>query len=220
MQLNQNRFFLEAVFYYLYSMKRYHIPKIPKFTTWLEVESLSDFSNPWRAETPPRTEFRAFHDGIHLHFQFMAFGNRPLVYIENNNKLEVRYSERVELFFRTDEAMTPYYCLEMDPNGRTLDYEAKLYRDFNRDWSWPEPLNLKIEIRDDFYSLQGMMTIATLTRLGIVKNRHLEVGVYRGHCIDLLKNDNSIQWVSWVDPKTATPDFHVPESFGMFQLGD
>jgi hypothetical protein len=52
--------------------------------------------------------------------------------VVKNDKLEVVNSERVEIFFRKDEALTPYYGLELDANGRVLDYEAEYHRKFNR----------------------------------------------------------------------------------------
>ena len=198
-------------------MKEYIIDKVTNFTNWNNIGEFG-FSSPWSEEALPTTLFSAYHDGNSLYFRFMAFGPKPLVYIHDNNKLEVTKSERVELFFRSNEKMQPYYCLEMDPKGRILDYKANFYRQFDRNWQWPESLNIQTKIEKQHYNLQGKISLSVLDKLGILKNNKIEVGVYRGHCIELKDSKAIIKWISWVDPKTKKPDFHVPSSFGVFIL--
>lgn len=195
-------------------MKKWEVYKKTNFKSWENIDSIEDFSYPWLDENPPKTLFRAFYDDLFLYFHFTAFGKDPKIYVETNNKLEVRFSERVELFFRRDEDMRPYYCLEMDPNGRVLDYKACMYRKFDRNWTWPDPLDIKTIIYKDKYTLEGKICLKTLRDLGVLKTNMIEIGVYRGHCTKLDKKDDSIKWISWVDSKTRTPDFHVPSSFG------
>lgn len=199
-------------------MKSWIINKLLKFKEWDAIKALEDFSYPWLNEISPVTLFKAYYDDKYLFFHFTAFCESPKVYVNTNNKLEVRYSERVELFFRSNEQMTPYYCLEMDPSGRVLDYKADFYRNFNRDWTWPDVLHIKTVIEDKKYTLKGKIALSTLTELGLLASNEIQIGIYRGHCLSLDKKDESIKWISWVDPNTLKPDFHVPSSFGFLVL--
>lgn len=199
-------------------MKKIIVKNISRFSSWNNIAQVNDFTYPWQTSLVPATSFRCYHDEQHLRFQFTAFGPKPLVYVHDNNKLEVRHSERVEIFFRSDAKMQPYYCLEMDPHGRVLDYKAIHYRKFDREWSWPDDLGIEVEQREDAYELSGRMNLTTLTKLGLLKDKQLQVGLYRGHCIDIKEDQGTIMWSTWVDPETAEPDFHVPESFGLMEL--
>lgn len=201
-------------------MKEISIPKILNFDNWESTAFLDDFSFPWENEKAPRTIFNAYYNETNLHFRFIAFCSNKLVYVENNQKLEVIHSERVEIFFRVNEKMNPYYCLEIDPYGRVLDYQAKFYRDFDRTWQWPNNLNVKTQICDDFYVVEGEISLEILKSLNLLKDNKLELGLYRGHCVEL-KNQNqesNLKWISWVHPKSPKPDFHIESSFGILNL--
>lgn len=199
-------------------MRQFSIPKLSNFTTWDEVLMLSDFSYPWQTEEAPRTTFSAYYDQSNIYFRFVAFGPNPKIFVENDNKMEVIHSERVEIFFRSDEKMAPYYCLEMDPNGRVLDYKAELYRKFDRSWQWPEPLSIQTEIQDHKYTLQGKISLSVLNELHLIHNDQIQIGLFRGHCIKLEEKNAIIKWISWVDSKTKKPDFHVSSAFGILKL--
>ncbi len=199
-------------------MKQFSIPKLINPSSWDEAFIVSDFSYPWQRQKAPTTQFSAYYDQSHIHFRFLAEGPRPLVFVDNNNKMEVIHSERVEIFFRSDERMQPYYCLEMDPHGRVLDYKANFYRKFDRNWQWPEPLSIETDIQDNYYTVQGKISLSMLKKLDILKNNQIQIGLFRGHCVGLKEKKASIKWISWVDSKTQEPDFHVPSSFGLLTL--
>jgi len=190
-------------------MKELSISKITNFVSWDDIKSTKDFTYPWRKEASPNTSFAAYYNETHIY---------SLIYVKDNNKLEVIHSERVEIFFRIDDKMDPYYVLEMDPHGRVLDYKAKLYREFERRWQWPEPLDIKTEIGEGRYTLEGKVSLSLLKELELLKGNQIEMGLYRGHCVKLENNKGTIQWMSWVDPNTPKPDFHVPASFGIMTL--
>lgn len=199
-------------------MKQFIVPKISNFRSWEDVKKLDDFSYPWLNEKPPKTEFRAFFDRNNLYFRFYAWGGKPLVYVNNNDKKEVINSERVEIFFRPNEKMQPYYCLELDPLGRVLDYKANFYRDFDLSWQWPEDLEIETKVMDEGYCLKGKISLSILNKLDLIKNNQVQVGLYRGHCTEIVDGKASIKWISWLNSKTPQPDFHVPSSFGVFVL--
>lgn len=199
-------------------MKEYSVPKITTFRNWNTIPKISDFCFPWRNEKIPTTEFSVYVDNDHLNFKFMATINDPYIYVKNNHKLEVRYSERVEIFFRSNEKMKPYYCLEMDPHGRVLDYKANFYRVFDRDWEWPEPLFIRVNETEIGYELEGKISLKTLRNLKVLEGDRLEIGLFRGYCENTGSDKPEIKWISWVDSKTESPDFHVPSAFGAFLL--
>lgn len=199
-------------------MKEFRISKLTSELSWNQAATLKDFDYPWQNATPPKTVFKAFYDEECIHFKFIAYGPKPLVYVKTNHKIEVTKSERVEIFFRSNDNMQPYYCLEMDPKGRVLDYRADYYRKFDRQWQWPDKLHVKTEVFKEYYSLQGKLSFATLAKLGLLQDNIIEIGLYRGHCLELNGENATINWISWVDSKTTEPDFHVPSSFGKLVL--
>ena len=199
-------------------MKKFSIPKIKQLVNWESIAKRRDFTYPWKEEDTPATSFAAYYDDTDIYFRFVAEGPKPLMHVVTNHKLEVIHSERVEIFFRSDDNMNPYYVLEMDPLGRVLDYKAVHYRDFDRSWQWPDSLAIQTEIHDEYYTLQGKFKLETLASLGVLQNKEIQIGLYRGHCIDLTDGVGTIKWSAWVDPKTTNPDFHVPSSFGRMIL--
>jgi hypothetical protein len=201
-------------------MKQYLVENIQNFNSWEEISKLEDFSFPWKGEKAPETQFQAFHNDLYLHFRFIAFCNSPLVYVKDNHKMEVINSERVEIFFRKDPQMKPYYCLEMDPLGRVLDYKANYYRHFDYEWKWPEYLSIQTKILDKNYELHGKISLAILEQLRLIQNNEIQVGLFRGHCIRLESGKALMEWISWIDPGTEKPDFHNASAFGIIKLKD
>lgn len=200
-------------------MKNLIIPRRSEQSDWTKLPLLCELHYPWDEDTSlPKTHFKAYHTGEDLHFQFSAFTDKVLIYRKVNDKLEVRFSERVELFFREDASMKSYYCLEMDPALRVLDYHAQHYRQFTRDWQWPDNLNLVSRSLADAYLLSGKISLKTLSDLNLLKGNTLEAGIYRGHVLSLKGEEADIRWSSWLKPETDKPDFHIPSSFGKWLL--
>lgn len=187
---------------------------------WDKANVMSDFIFPWEKEKPPRTNFRALYDDNYFYFRFDVDDNNVLTHIKIDNKMEVVDSDRVEIFFRQNEELNPYYCLEMDARGRILDYVTKYYRDFDYDWQWPENDNLKVEAseNENGYVVEGAISLSSLKELGLLKDNTLEVGLYRGYCMQLPNPEAKLRWISWVKPNSEKPDFHIPSSFGILEL--
>jgi hypothetical protein len=128
-------------------------------------------------------------------------------------------SDRVEIFLTPDLSLSPYYGFEMAPSGEVLAYRARHYRQFDRDWS-SDGLQFSGRLGERGYTVQGTIAMETLRTLNILKPgaRELYAGVYRA---EFSRNpDGSIHqgWMPWVNPRTERADFHVPESFGTFEL--
>ena len=188
---------------------------------WREASALTDFHYPWENEAVPYTEFRAVHSDDWVYFLFNIKDNDVNIRQETNNKNEVAASSRAEIFFRIDEKLNPYYCLEIDPLGRVLDYEATYHRNFNTKWTWPaDQLVIKTDRRKDGYSIEFAISKRSLQELGLLKNKVMQAGLFRANCSHPPNGEEQFKWISWMKPEAKTPDFHIPSSFGILRLLD
>lgn len=186
---------------------------------WKEGNLLSDFSYPWETTVAPSTKFKAVHNDEWVYFLFQVKDENINIFVDKNHKSEVASSCRAEIFFKVNDRLSPYYCLEIDPLGRVLDYKAKFYRKFDTLWSWPPGhLVIKTEQKKDGYVVEFAISKDSLKKLGLLKNQNLQAGLYRGDCLNLKENCTEFKWISWVNPDSKTPDFHIPSSFGMLRL--
>lgn len=200
-------------------VKSYFVEKTGEVLQWDSAARLVDFSYPWNDGIPPRTSFKALHDDDWLHLLYEAEDDNINVYVDKNEKLEVMPSDRVEIFFRTDSKLAPYYALEIDPLGRVMDYRATYHRNFDKSWSWPaEGLSVRAEVSAHGYRVQVAISKRSLSDLGLLRNHKLEAGIFRANCVKLVGSEASIKWISWIPPKSETPDFHVPSAFGSLIL--
>jgi len=207
-------------------MKKYFIHKtedsIAPENVWRKAILLQDFSLPWKSEKPQVTSFRALYDDNYLYLRYDVKDDGILINLKTGKKQDVINSDRVEIFFRTNDKLDQYYCLEIDPNGLVLDYSAKYYREFDFSWAWPKKhLFVKANLNHDGYRVDVKISLESLQNLGLLHDNIIEAGIFRGDCIRLPtegETSANIKWISWVKPKTKTPDFHVPSSFGILEL--
>ena len=210
--------------------KSYRVQKIPgdfivtgdaASSEWHSAERLTDFSYPWESDVPSRTSFRAVHGEQWIYFLFEV--DDPAVHVEviDNHKLEAIDSSRVEVFFRKNEALTPYYCLEMDASGRVLDYCGNFHRQFDFSWSWPSgSLVVKSRKHPEGYSVEAAVSKESLIALGLLSTTspQLQAGLFRAVCTHTVAPREHMRWVSWVRPNSLLPDFHIPSAFGLLHL--
>lgn len=200
-------------------MKRYPVRARVGALDWSTAACLSDFSFPWQDTRPPATEFRALHSAERLHFRFDCVDHDLVLGAGVTAKERVLGSDRVELFFTPDLELNPYFCLEMEPRGDVYAYRARTYRKFEDDFAF-EGLELTASIDLNRYAVEGSLPLATLRDLGALKAgaRELLVGVYRAEFSHLPSGGVHFGWLSWLQPITEKPDFHVPSSFGVWEL--
>ena len=202
-------------------MKRYPVQAARAGVDWSQATPLTDFRFPWETTPAAPTEFRALHAAERLHFRFDCV-DQDLVLAEGETaKQRVLGSDRVELFFAPSLELDPYFCLEMAPNGDAYGYRARTYRQFDDGFAW-QGLELSSSIEGTRYAVEGSLPLATLRTLGVLAPgaRELFAGVYRAEFSHLPEGGVHAGWMSWLDPKTVKPDFHVPSSFGIFELVD
>jgi len=195
------------------SEKIYHLSFTarPEDAVWL-----TDFSFPWLDRKAPETRFRAWHDGVLFRFEFLVEDHDIVLKESGNDDENVLGSDRVEIFISpTADLSEPYYGFEMDPRGLIYDYRGVFHRQFDPSWTSGQ-IKTRTEITPTGYRLEGSIPLTHLRELGCLKENRMIAGVYRGEFSH--RADGSIQqdWISWVDPGTTPPDFHVASSFGFF----
>lgn len=183
---------------------------------WDKAFHLSDFTFPWNRGRKEDMVFSALWDGISFFFRFEVNNPTPKI-SDDTSALEVVQSERVEMFFRQDQDMTPYYCLEIDTNARLLDYKAMYHRAFDFSWCWPHgELSIESVPVDKGYIIQGQLSVSSLKQLGLWNDGCMEIGLFRANSLGYHNGQIQFDWSSWVTPDSTSPDFHIPATFGQF----
>jgi hypothetical protein len=186
---------------------------------WEKAISLKDFCSPWDDKKLKKIEFRALWDKEYLFCSFKVDDNKVHIDTTDNTKNSINNSDRVELFFRANERLNPYYCLEIDPSSRIMDFKAKLNKEFDFKWNWSQKdILIKSEIQKDFFTIEVAISLASLTHLGLIKEGSIQTGIYRAKYSKQENGSYLPTWITWVNPNTETQNFHTPTSFGQLNL--
>ncbi|GAA3611548.1 carbohydrate-binding family 9-like protein [Flavivirga amylovorans] len=210
-------------------MKTYHVNSIPTKQLiitgkgashlWDDANVLNDFSSPWEDLKDTKTTFRALWDDDYLFFCFHVFDDA--IHIDNTDTgfNSINVSDRVEFFFRVNASLNPYYCLEIDPTPRIMDFKALPNKDFNFDWDWPkQDLVVNSNMNSKGFSVEGKISLASLKSLNLIHDLTIETGIFRATYYKTKELTYKPTWITWVDPKTDAPNFHTPSSFGTLKL--
>lgn len=210
-------------------VKRGDAPTIdgkPEDAVWADIPALSGgFHFPWENREAPLTVLRAYHDGTNVYFSFVVHDQDVISVKDWQGESTVDKEDRVELFFagsnvdRPGEAgMERYYAIEVDPLGRVHDYSVEYYRQFDSDWALAG-LETAASVTAQGYSVEGKIPLASLNELKLIRDGIMRTGAYRAEFSASGDSDNPhMAWISWVNPNTPTPDFHVDASFGEFRF--
>lgn len=187
---------------------------------WKRANVLSDFKSPWDKEEIGKIEFRALHSPTKFYFSFKVFDTKIHTVKKDDSIESINQSDRVELFFRKDSNMTPYFCLEIDPTPRIMDFKAFPNKVFDFEWNWPiGELEVKSSFADTHFIVEGSISLASLIDLGLLKKNKIEAGIFRAKYNKIAsKNVYDPVWITWIDPVTTEPNFHIPSSFGVLEL--
>lgn len=186
---------------------------------WNEAVALADFNFPWEDSSAPVLEFKAVHDTEWLYCFFNVIDKDVSVYSSTNQKNEVLYGDRVEIFLSPDRLLSTYYALEIDYLARVYDYKASFYRVFDAKWSWPQGhIDVRASKTDEGYQVFLNLSLDSLSRLGLLKGNEMITGIFRGKCAAAGPAMDAMRWISWLSPDSETPDFHIPSAFGVFRL--
>lgn len=143
-------------------------------------------------------------------FRFEVQDEHVLAAANFTNKCVVAGTDRVELFFSpTPELAGNYYCAEIDPRGRVMDYKARLYRKFDMSWAF-RTMKTKASFVPGGYVVSGSVSREELQGLGI-DPKGFGLGVFRG---DFDRDGNLVAWCSAAPmPIPDKPDFHKADVF-------
>ncbi|MEO6173940.1 MAG: carbohydrate-binding family 9-like protein [Flavobacterium circumlabens] len=186
---------------------------------WQQAELLTDFSSPWDNAEPEKIEFRALWDLKNIYFSYTVYDTNIHIDRKDDSVDSIGESDRVEIFFRTDENLNPYYCLEIDPTPRIMDFKASPAKKFDFDWNWPKnDIVIKSHIKEEYFVVEIAISIQSLKNFHLIKDNSIEAGIYRAKYIKAANNLFEPIWISWVNPNTETPNFHIASSFGTLTL--
>ncbi len=206
---------------------------------WTKAAVAKGFTFPWKEKPAPPTQFRALCDQEFLYFTFRIEDADVFVLDKFRDEQDAIFEDRAEIYFVRDDRMQDYYCFEIDSRGRAFDYRGTYYRQFDASWNWPG-LETKASPLPQGYVVEGRIPLSSFESLGFPKLRpgtKIRTGLYRaefshdptpptapqkqsihnlGRQLDVAPPIEA--WMSWVDPKTVEPDFHVPTSLGWLEI--
>ena len=206
---------------------------------WLQANQETGFIFPWKQTEAPPTEFRALCDDTHLYFAFRIEDADVFVLESLRDEQDAIFEDRAEMYFVCDDRMRDYYCIEIDSRGRAFDYRGSYYRRFDPDWNW-EGMETAGAPTEGGYIVEGRIPLKSFEAMGFPKLRpgaKIRCGLYRaefshdksGRTAEQKESVHNLgrqldvpppieAWMSWVDPKTVVPDFHVPTSLGWLEV--
>jgi hypothetical protein len=209
-------------------------------TAWKEAAVEKRFTFPWKKVPAPATEFRALCDGASFFFHFRVRDADIVVLDRLGDEGDAVFEDRAEMYLSRDDQMKDYYCFEVDSRGRAFDYHASFYRQLDPKWNF-KGLETKAAPLSDGYEIEGRIPLKSLKALGFPAIRpgvKIRAGIYRaqfshdrsGKPVEQKETLHNLgrkiegpppieEWISWVDPKTREPDFHVPASLGWLEFG-
>ena len=151
------------------------------------------------------TSFRSHAASGSFFFTFEAEDGTPACAAEFKGERDVDPGDRVEIFFSpTKDLSQPYYCAEIDREGRVMDYKAESYRIFDFGWNF---LTMKTfaSQSDGLYRVGGSVSLEELRSLGLDLEGGFWVGVFQG---DAASYGAEVTWYSLVPTADVEPDFH------------
>ena len=133
---------------------------------WKDANVLSDFCLPWDKKFAQETQFKATFDESYLYFLFYSKDSN-LVVLENiSEEQDIAKEDRIEIYLSASESLDEYFCFEVDPYGRVLDYKAKFYRKFDRKWNINQ-LIVESKITDDGFNTAMAIPLKALKEMNI-----------------------------------------------------
>ena len=172
---------------------------------WLSVNVHKSFSAPWSDNRQDQTEFQCYLSFSYLYFRFRVPDKTLTLHDPFRRKLDVCDEDRAEIFLSATAGMDTYYCMEIDPKGRVLDYKANYYRQFDYEWSF-STLQTESYIADGCYIVSGRLSTAELQQLGIPIHGFY-MGVFRAD----FDGPKDVVWYSLLRVEREQADFHIPE---------
>ena len=181
---------------------------------WNNATTITDLCSPWVPTAKDHTVFKCFHSRQYFNFYFSVI-DKTITCKDSKDEFVVTEGDRVEIFFSPTPDLNKYYCIEIAPNGNTLDYAAQFYRKFDYSWDF-EHLAVISRITPAGYVVEGRVSLIELEKLHIDFKKGFYLGIFRADFTE--ENEDSVIWYSWKHPRVTNPDFHIPSAFGKCKL--
>lgn len=186
---------------------------------WNSALVLTDFVSAWDSDPVKKIEFKSLWNSKKIYFLFKVFDSKVHIDKKDDSVISIGNSDRVELFFRANKQLNPYYCLEIDPSPRVMDFIAYPNKKFDFEWNWPQnDICVKSNIETEYFTVEIAISLTSLKKLNLIKENKIETGVFRAKYNKTKGMKFMPTWISWVDPTTESPNFHTPSSFGVLNL--
>ncbi|NUQ62564.1 MAG: exo-alpha-sialidase [Pirellulales bacterium] len=206
---------------------------------WSKAAVEKGFAFPWKDAPAPPTEFRALCDGENFYFTFRIEDADIFVLDTLRDEEDAVFEDRGEMYFSRDDKMTDYYCIEVDSKGRAFDYRGAYYRKLDPSCNMAG-IETAASPLEQGYVVEGRLPLAGFEALGFPRLKpgvKIRCGLYRAEFSHDRSGKPVLQresihnrgrqlegpppieaWMSWIDPKTEEPDFHVPTSLGWLEV--
>lgn len=191
---------------------------------WLQAETLTQFTFPWREQLAPATEFKALWNEGGIYFRYRVADES--ITIGTDPKRAILDSDRVEIFLAQDPLLTTYYTMEVDPKARVFsakasyDSEKKKIGSLDSAWMWPGLVTSAV-MEQSGYVVEGQIPMTTLTSLNLWQDKdktELLCALMRAEFTQTADGKLDMGWMTWIDPGTAKPNFHNPYTFTSCKL--
>ena len=168
------------------------------------------------AHKPPLTRAWLFWCEENLTIAFEC-GDKTLASASpTTNERNVDGQDRIEFFIWNGKPSSPYFCVEISPDGAVHDYKARFYRRFDDRWMPDGEWSYSALKTRTGYNVEVVLSRKALERMGcpLAKGHTFQLGLFRA---DFDKFNGNPTWITWVD-YGGEPDFHISESFGHAEL--
>ena len=153
-----------------------------------------------------KTDFTWSIKAGRFYFQFEVVDETVHAVKEVKAKRDLEHGDRVEVFWSPREDMSVnYYCAEIDPQGRVLDYACKFPRVFDYNWQF-KTLEKESKRTEHGYRVEGSVSVDELKQLGINLSCFW-MGAFRA---DFDEAGQLVEWYSLMPPGPGEADFHRP----------
>lgn len=161
------------------------------------------------------TVFRCHADEDRFYFHYEVLDSTLTIIGDYEGERTVDWEDRVEIFFSTTSDMSAYYCAEIDPLGRRMDYSASFGQPLGYEWNF-STMRQAGQVFDGGYIVSGSVARDELERLGVDLDGGFHMGVFRAD----FHNDGSVNWYSAVSTDDESPYFHKPDVLFFAKIND
>ena len=105
------------------------------------------------------TRFRCFADEERFYFYYEVADSTMTLVDPYEGERTVDWEDRVEIFFSRDSVMTAYFCAEIDPLGRRMDYSSSYKCPLDYEWDF-STMRQAGQLTDQGYVVAGSVSIS------------------------------------------------------------